>query len=231
MDIRYLQGYGFVCAKKSYPKEACDVRTQYSSILPLSSNQNCPAEGHSGSHRSSHPGTTRQAIPTRLPRVRQQSIRRPQLDPAQGSRSEYDHSQALGHMSVSQGILCPLPWRPHRRLATVSSVSAGNRPFSPLHLSALPDDDRLRGGSAHGTKLEDGQRYRQILFGARPWPARLKWFAYFGRRRDLHPQGSSLFDRGTGLSQRPGGLCRQRPQGQNTEALLQSAKRSAARWH
>ena len=213
MDIRYLQGYEFVCEEKPYPKEACDVRAQYSSILPLSSNQNCPAEGHAGSHRSSHPGATRQAIPTRLPRVRQDSIRRPQLDPAQGSRSEYDHSQALGHMPVSQGVLCPLPWRTRRRLATVSSVSAGNRPLSPLHLSTLPDDDRLRGGSSPGTKLEDGQRYRQILPRARLWSARLKGFTYFGGGRDLHPQGSSLLDRRTGLSQRSSGLCQQRPQG------------------
>ena len=225
MDIRYLQGYGFVCEKKPYPKEACDVRTQYSIIFPLSSNQNCAAEGHCGSHRSSDPGGTRRALPTRLPRMRQEGIGRSQLDPAQNSRSQHGHGQALGYMPVSQSILYPLPGRAHRGFATVSSVSAGNRPLSPLHLSTVPDDDRLRGGSAPWTELEDSQRHRQILSGARLWPAGLERFAYFSRRRDLHPQGASLFDRRTGLSQRPGSLCWQRPQGQNTGALLQSAKR------
>ena len=48
MDIRYFPGYKFVCPDKLYPKEACDVRTQYSSIFPFSSNKNCQSDGHPG---------------------------------------------------------------------------------------------------------------------------------------------------------------------------------------
>ena len=37
MDIRYLQGYKFVLQDKHFAKEACDVRTEYITLFPLSS--------------------------------------------------------------------------------------------------------------------------------------------------------------------------------------------------
>jgi hypothetical protein len=43
MDIRYLQRYEVVCDDNLNPEEACDVRTQYSTVFPLPSNQNCPS--------------------------------------------------------------------------------------------------------------------------------------------------------------------------------------------
>jgi len=45
MDIRNFQGYKFVCPDKLYPKETCDVRSQYSSTVPFSSNENCQLDG------------------------------------------------------------------------------------------------------------------------------------------------------------------------------------------
>lgn len=45
MDTRYFQEYKFVCPDKLYPKEACDVRCQYSSTVPFSSNEDCQLDG------------------------------------------------------------------------------------------------------------------------------------------------------------------------------------------
>ena len=64
MDIRYLNGYKFVCHDKHYPKEACDVRTHYSTLFPFSSNQNCKSNGYTRGYGSSNPCAARQAFST-----------------------------------------------------------------------------------------------------------------------------------------------------------------------
>ena len=50
MDIRNFQGYKFVCPDKLYPKETCDVRSQYSSTFPFSSNERRSARAKWASH-------------------------------------------------------------------------------------------------------------------------------------------------------------------------------------
>lgn len=47
-------------AKKHYPKEACDVRTQYSTLFPLSSNKNYRSNSYTRCSRSPHSCGTRQ---------------------------------------------------------------------------------------------------------------------------------------------------------------------------
>jgi len=113
MDIRYLHGYRFVSKDKPYPKEACDVRTEYSTIFSLSSNQNCRTNGYSRGDRSSHQGRTRQTLSTNMPEMRPIGFRSPQLDSAQDSRSQLCYGTDLDHLPISKTILCSLPWHPH----------------------------------------------------------------------------------------------------------------------
>ena len=80
MDIRYLHGYKFVCPDKTNPKEACDVRTQYSTLFPLSSNQNCRSNGYPRGNPGSYPCGTRQTLSTHLSWMRSKSLRSSQLD-------------------------------------------------------------------------------------------------------------------------------------------------------
>jgi len=80
MDIRYLQGYKFVCQDKPNPKESCDVRTQYSSIFPLSSNQDYRSNGYPRGYSNSHSSGTRQTLSTHLPDLWSKGFRGPQLD-------------------------------------------------------------------------------------------------------------------------------------------------------
>ena len=54
MDIRYFPGYKFVCPDKLYPKEAWDVRSQYSGIFPFSSNKNCQSDGQPAKAAQTH---------------------------------------------------------------------------------------------------------------------------------------------------------------------------------
>ncbi len=225
MDIRYLRGYKFVVQDKLYQKEACDVRTQYSTIFPLSSNQNYQSERYIRSKRSLCPNAARQTLSTDLPRMRPHSKWCSQLGAAQDTGPEHGRSPNLGYLPISQSILSALPWHPHRGSGSFSSVSKGNPPDGPIRISVVSHVDRLRCRSALGSELENGQRHRQILPGARLRPTGFKRTTYPGRRRDLHPQRSAVSDRGTGLSQRPCGLCRKRPQGQNAGALLQPAQR------
>ncbi len=73
--------------ERLYPKEACDARTQYSTLFPLSSTQYYQSDSYARFHLSSYRGPTRQAISTHLSRRWTEGIRCSQLDPAQNSGS------------------------------------------------------------------------------------------------------------------------------------------------
>jgi hypothetical protein len=224
MDIRYLNGYKFVCHDKHYPKEACDVRTHYSTLFPFSSMQNCRSNGYTRGHSSSNPCAARQAFSTHMPWMRAEGFRCPQLDPAQNSGSESGHSPVVGHLQISKSVLRSLSRHPYRRFGVLSPVSSGDNSIGSLCLSAMPVDDRLRCGSASGTGLENSQSHRQILSGTRSRTTRLPRLAHLGRGRNLDPKRPPVSDHCSGLSHRPSALCRQRSKGQNAGTVFQSVE-------
>ena len=215
---------GFNDEEKPQPREACDVRTHYSILFPIWSNQNYQSVSFARRQRIAYSGSTRQTLCTHLSWLRSKSLRCTQLGRTHRAGSEHGHSPRVDQMPVPQAVLPAMSGHPYRGFGAFSSVSAGNPPDGPLCISVMSHVDRLRCSPASGAELENSQRHRQILPGARLRPTGLKRVAYPGRRRNLHPKRSSLSDRCYGLSQRPRGLCRQRSQGRNAETLLQSAK-------
>ena len=120
------KGIWFNDQEKLYPKEACDVHYQYSTIFPLSSNQNCKSIGYTRSHSSSHPPAARQAVPTHMPWMRQKGFRCSQLDPTQDSGSEPGYRQVVDHLPIPKSVLCSLSRHPYRGFAAFSPLSSGN---------------------------------------------------------------------------------------------------------
>jgi len=218
----------FNCEDKPYTKEACDVRTHYSILFPLWSNQNYHSVGFTRRQRISYSGSTRQTLCTRMSWLRSKSLRCAQLGRTQRSGSEHGYRPRVDQMPVPQAVLPAMSGHPCRGFAAFSSVPAGNPSDGPLCISVMSHVDRIRCSPAPGAELENSQGHRQILSGARLRPAEFKRLAYPVRRRNLYPQRSSLSDRGTGLSQRPSGLCRPRPQGQNTGKVFQPDELRAA---
>lgn len=207
--------------EKPYTKEACDVRTHYSILFPLSSNQDYQPVGFTRRQRILYSGSTRQTLCAGLSWLRSKNLRCTQLGRTHRARSEHSHSPRVGQMPVPQVVLPAMSGHPYRGFAAFSSVSAGHPPDGPVCISAMSHVDRLRCSPTSGAELENSQRYRQTFSGARLRATRFKRVAYPGRGRDLHPQRSSLSDRRAGLPQWSRGLCRQRPQGQNTGKLFQ----------
>ncbi len=95
----------------------------------------------------------------------------------------------------------------------------------------IPMDDGPRCRPAPGPGLEDGQGGRQALFRGPIRQTRPCGPSHPGGRRDLHPQGPPLPDRGAQLRNRPRCLRRQRSQSQDPDALLQPPERGAAQGH
>ena len=83
--------------EKTYTKEACDVRTDYSILFPLSSNQNYQSTGFARCQRGAHPSSTRQTLFADLSMLRPKGLRHPQLDAAHDSRFEPGQRQNLGY--------------------------------------------------------------------------------------------------------------------------------------
>jgi len=206
-----LKDISFFTHEKIYPKEACDVRSYYSTILPLSSNQNYQSASFSRCQRIACPGPTQQTLSARVSWLRSKSLRCPQLGRTYRTRSEHGQRPGMDQMPLPQAVLPALPRRAHRGFAAFSSVPAGDRQDGTLRLSIVSHDDSLRGSAAPGSELENGQRHRQALSGTRLRATGFKRVPHFSRRRNLHAQRASLSDRGTGLSVRPRGLRRQRP--------------------
>ena len=199
-----------MCKEKPYTKEACDVRTHYSILFPLSSNQNGRPIGFIRRQRITCSSSTQQTLSSHMPWLRSKSLRCTQLGRTHRAGSEYGHGPRVDQVSVPQAVLSAMSGYPCRGLGTFSSVSESNPSDGPLCISVMSHVDRIGCSPASGTELENSQRHRQILSGARLRPTGFKPVAYFSRRRDLHPQRPSVSHGGTGLSQRPGGLCRQR---------------------
>ena len=215
--------------EKTYTKEACDVRTDYSILFPLSSNQNYQSTGFTRCPRGSHFCSTRQTLFADLSMLRSKGNWYPQLDATHDSRFEPGRGQSVDQLSVSQAFLCQLPSDQHRGSEPVSSLSAGDQAPGALYSPPVPIYDRHRSGSAPAVGLENGQKHRQMVFRASIRSTRLKRAAGFSGGRNIGQKRPPLLDRGFGLSKRPGGLCRQASKIQDTGNIFQSIEPAAAR--
>jgi hypothetical protein len=218
----------FDCEAKTYTKEACDVRTYYSTLFPLSSNQNYQSTGFTRCQRGSHSSATRQALLSDLSMLRSKGFRYPQLDAAHDSRFEPGKRQSMAYLSVSKAVLCQLPSDQHRGSEPVSSVFAGHPPAGTLYSPSVSVYDRHRSGSTPATGLENSEKHRQMVFRASIRSTRLKRAAGFSGGRNIGQKRPPLLDRGFGLSQRPRGLCRRASKIQDTGNIFQSIKPKAA---
>ena len=61
-----LKGTYFLDQEKTYPKEFCDVLTHYSTLFPVSPNQNCQPGGFGGPIQSLNSYSTRQMLSAHL---------------------------------------------------------------------------------------------------------------------------------------------------------------------
>jgi hypothetical protein len=77
--------------------------------------------------------------------------------------------------------------------------------------------------------LENGQKHRQMVFGASIWSTQLRRAASFSGGRNSGQKRPPLFDRGLGLSKRPGGLCWQASKIQDARNIFRSIEPAAAR--
>ncbi len=155
MDIRYLYGYKFIFPDKHYPKEACDVRYQYSTILSLSSNKNYKTVSSSRYQRGSNPCKTRQTISSHLSLLREKGHSNPQLDPTHHTGSEPGSHTGVDNLSLSEALLYSLPPYQYRRFRSVSSLLTSNPSSGALHPSAMSVHDCKRSCQTCETGLEN----------------------------------------------------------------------------
>ena len=149
------KGIRFICKGKPYPKEACDVRTYYSTILPLSSNQNCKTVSSFRYQRGSSPCRTRQTVSSHLSLLREKSHCNSQLDPTHDKGSEPGCHTGVDNLSLSEALLYALPPYQHRKFRSVSSLFTGDPSSGALHPSAMSVHDGKRCCQTCETGLEN----------------------------------------------------------------------------
>jgi len=149
------KGISFICEEKQYPKEACDVRTYYSTILSLSSNQNCKTVSSSRYQRDSSPCGTRQAISSHLSLLRENGHRNSQLDPTYDTGSEPGCHTGVDNMSLSEALLFSMSPYQYREFRSVSSLLTGNPSSGALHSSVMSVHDGKRCCQTCETGLEN----------------------------------------------------------------------------
>jgi mannosyltransferase OCH1-like enzyme len=213
---------GFSCEEKPYNQEACDVRTHYSTLFPLSSNQNCQTDRYARSGSCEYPTTTQQTLCSDLPALRSTSHWRSQLGRTKNTRSEPCYKPSVAYMPISKSVLRTLPRHPRRGFGTFSSLSTGYTTNGPICIRALSIHDRIGSRQTFRSELENGQIHRQILSGTRVWSTQSNRVTDSCRGRNIHTQGPSIFNHRTGLSHRSSRLCRQGSQGRDTRTFFQS---------
>ena len=211
---------GFSDEEKPYIQEACDVRTHYSTLFPLSSNQNSQTDRYARSGSCEYPPTTQQTLCTDLPALRQTSHRCSQLGRTKNTRSEPCCKSSVAYMPISQSVLRTLPRHPRRRFGTFSPLSTGYPTNGPICIRALSIYDRIGSRQTFGSELENGQIHRQILFGTRLRSTRSNRVTDSCRGRNIHTQGPSIFNHRTGLSYRSSRLRRQGSQGRDARTVF-----------
>lgn len=185
---------------KNQPKEATDVRFEYSTLFSLPSNPYYRSihlcQGQDGSDRH----CSRQAIPSYLSPMSQPFSKDSQPGGKIHQRPQLWLDLGLVPLSLSQGVLSFLQVHPDRRLGAVYSLSEGDKKTGLLYSRTLQGADRQRSGRPSGIELEDCQKDRQVFLGAGVWKDRLPRASYSGCRRDRHPQGAPIPDYSVGLS-------------------------------
>jgi hypothetical protein len=126
-----------ICEDKHYPKEACDVRTHYSTILSLSSNQNYKTDHSFQYQQSLHPYRIRQTIPSCVLSLWGKGHRDSQLDRAYDTRPEPGEHPCVDNLSLSKTFLYKMWSYNHRKFRFVPSVLKGNPPSGILHSSVM----------------------------------------------------------------------------------------------
>ena len=134
---------------------ACDVRTYYSTILSLSSNQNCKTVSSFRYQRGSSPCRTRQAISSHLSLLREKGHCNSQLDPTHDTGSELGCHTGVDNLSLSEALLFSLPPYQYRKFRSVSSLLTGNPSSGALHSSAMSVHDGKRRCQTCETGLEN----------------------------------------------------------------------------
>ena len=206
---------------KNQPKEATDVRFEYSTLFSLPSNPYyrsihlCQGQDGSGRHCS------RQAIPSSLLPMSQPFSKDSQPGGKSHQRPQLCLDLGLAPLSIPQGFLSFLQENPDRRLGAVYSLSEGDKKTGLLYLPTLQGADRQRSGRSSGVELEDCQKDRQAIPGGGVWKDRLPGTSYSGCRRDRHPQGSPIPDYSLGLSEWTGGLGGKTPKGFHSDYVFQ----------
>lgn len=212
---------GKISFHQNQPKEATDVRFEYSTLFSLSSNPYCRSihlcQGQDGSNRH----CSRQTIPSSLSPMSQPFSKDSQPIGKSHQRPQLCFDLRLAPLSLSQDFLSFLQAHPDRRPGAVYSLSEGDKKTGLLYSSTLQGADRQRSRRPSEVELEDCQKDRQALPGARVWPDRLPRASYTGCRRDRHPQGAQIPDYSLGLSEWSSGLGGKTPKGFHPDGLLQ----------
>ncbi len=155
MDIRYLYGYKFVCQDKHYPKEACDVRSHYSTILSISSNKNCKTIYSSRYQRNTNKCRAEQAISSYLSLLRQKGHSSSQLGSTHDTGSEFGYHTSMDYMSLPKVVLHQLPSYQYRGFRAVSSLPAGDPSPGSLYPSIMSVHDCKRSCQTSKIGLEN----------------------------------------------------------------------------
>ena len=129
--------------------------TYYSTILSLSSNQNCKTVSSFRYKRGSNLCRTRQTISSHLSLLREKGYCNPQLDPTHHTGSEPGSHTGVDNLSLSEALLYSLPPYQYRRFRSVSSLLTGNPSSGALHSSAMSVHDCKRSLSTRKIGLEN----------------------------------------------------------------------------
>ena len=148
-------------SQKNHTKEAYDVHTQYSKLFSISSNPDCTTIRFTQSYKGLDQSRPGQAIPSRMPSLRQCIQSDPQLGGASDSRLEFWIGTDMAAVSVSQDFLFSMSANRDRRPGTLRSLEAGQQKACPLYTRTLQGVDRQGSGRSSGIELEDHQEGRQ----------------------------------------------------------------------
>src|SRR4030067_3528434 len=116
-----------VCTQENYPKEANDVRFEYSTLFPFTTNPNVSTAGLDRRRKSLDRGRSRQTISTHLPYRWQQGNLRPQPQEAIGPRFELCFDPNLDSVPVPKDCLSQMSTDSYRRPRPFLSLPPGNQ--------------------------------------------------------------------------------------------------------
>ena len=134
MDIRYFPRYKFVYQNKLYQKETCDVRTQYSTLFPLSSNKNYPTTRFRRCFYRTDCLQATQTLVSDLSSLQRESLWHTKLCSMQNMRSGLWRSPGMYSKSLPQNNLSSLSAHNCRGFGPISSFCTRDKSNGPLYL-------------------------------------------------------------------------------------------------